>query len=189
MRFFERQIYPNIHRTWLTPDAIGMKMDSCGPRWGKVEPRNRVVTGIMFIGEHRHSIDEKGRLQVPAKWRGQLAEGAVVTKGFDGSLKLYPASLWQQKAEQLTNLPQSQPASRAFVRQTLAGAVDLEPDKLGRFVIPSYLRQFAGLHKDTVLAGLADHIEIWDIKTWDKYQASIDPTAPDYVQTLTDIGI
>lgn len=143
----------------------------------------------MFIGEHRHSIDEKGRIQVPSKWRGQLAEGAVVTKGFDGSLKLYPVTLWQEIAANLSKLPQSQPASRAFVRQTLAGAVDLEPDKLGRFVIPSYLRQFASLSKETVLAGLADHIEIWDVKTWDTYQKSIDPDSSDYVQTLKDIGI
>ncbi|HSI20243.1 MAG TPA: division/cell wall cluster transcriptional repressor MraZ [Verrucomicrobiae bacterium] len=143
----------------------------------------------MFIGEHRHSIDEKGRIQVPAKWRAQLAEGAVVTKGFDGSLKLYPVTMWQDIALNLSKLPQSQAASRAFVRQTLAGAVDLEPDKLGRFVIPSYLRQFASLTKETVLAGLADHVEIWDVKTWEKYQAGIDPTAPEYVQTLTEIGI
>jgi MraZ protein len=143
----------------------------------------------MFIGEHRHSIDDKGRLQVPAKWRVQLAEGAVVTKGFDGSLKLYPVKKWQEIAENLAVLPQSQPASRAFVRQTLAGAVDCEPDKLGRFVIPGYLRQFATLSKDAVLAGLADHIEIWDVKAWDSYQAKIDSSSPEYVQTLTDIGI
>ncbi len=143
----------------------------------------------MFIGEHRHSIDDKGRIQVPVKWRGQLAEGAVVTKGSDGSLKLYPASLWQDIAADLSNLPQSQPAARAYVRQTLAGAVDLEPDKLGRFVIPSYLRQFASLGKETVLAGLADHIELWDVKAWEKYNDSIDTTSKEYVQTLTDIGI
>lgn len=143
----------------------------------------------MFIGEHRHSIDEKGRLQVPAKWRGQLAGGAVVTKGFDGSLKLYPVALWEELAANLSKLPQSQPASRAFVRQTLAGAVDLEPDKLGRFVIPQFLRQFASLGKETLLAGLADHIEIWDVKAWEQYQSKIDPTASDYIQTLTDIGI
>jgi MraZ protein len=143
----------------------------------------------MFIGEHRHTVDDKGRLQVPAKWRVQLAEGAVITKGFDGSLKLYPAQLWKEIAANLSKLPQSQPASRAFVRQTLAGAVDLEPDKQGRFVVPSSLRQFAGLKKETVLAGLADHIEIWDTKAWEKYQNTIDTTSPEYVQTLTDIGI
>jgi MraZ protein len=143
----------------------------------------------MFIGEHRHAIDDKGRLQVPAKWRGQLAEGAVVTKGFDGSLKLYPAELWHEIAGNLTQLPQSQPASRAFVRQTLAGAVDLEPDKLGRFVIPPYLRQFGTLKKEVVLAGLADHIEIWDSGAWEAYQDKIDTSSPEYAQTLTDIGI
>jgi MraZ protein len=143
----------------------------------------------MFIGEHRHSIDDKGRLQVPAKWRVQLAEGAVVTKGFDGSLKLYPATKWQEVAIKLATLPESQPESRAFVRQTLAGAVDFEPDKLGRFVIPGFLREFAKLSKDTVLTGHADHIEIWDIKVWESYLSKIDTTTPEYIQTLTDIGI
>lgn len=143
----------------------------------------------MFIGEFRHSIDDKGRLQVPAKWRAQLAEGAVVTRGFDGSLKLYPDLLWKETATQLTKLPQSQPASRAFVRQTLAGAVDFQLDKLGRFVIPPFLRQFASIKKDVVVAGLADHLEIWDAAAWETYQSKIDPTAPEYIQTLTDIGI
>lgn len=143
----------------------------------------------MFLGEHRHSIDDKGRLQVPAKWRGQLAEGAVVTKGSDGSLKLYPAGVWQEKAAALAELPEGQPAIRAFVRQRLAGAVDQEPDKLGRFVIPPYLRQFADIKKETVLAGLNDHIEIWDAKKWEQYQKDIDTDSPEYVQALSDIGI
>jgi MraZ protein len=143
----------------------------------------------MFIGEHRHSIDDKGRLQLPVKWRSQLAEGAVVTKGFDGSLKVYPTALWGTIAERLSVLPQSQPAGRAFVRQTLAGAVDCELDKQGRFVIPSYLRQFAGLGKEVVLAGLADHLELWDSATWKQYQDGIDPTSEEYAATLKEIGI
>lgn len=143
----------------------------------------------MFIGEYRHSIDDKGRLQVPAKWRVQLAEGAVVTKGFDGSLKLYPAAKWQEVVTKLATLPESQPASRAFVRQILAGAVDFEPDKLGRFVIPPFLRQFAEITKDTVLTGHADHIEIWGVTAWETYLSKIDTSTPEYVQTLTDIGI
>ncbi len=143
----------------------------------------------MFIGEHRHNVDEKGRLQVPVKWRSKLAEGAVITKGFDGSLKFYPLAVWLDIADKLAALPQSQPQARAFVRQTLAGAVDIELDKLGRVVLPSYLRQFAGVKKQVVLAGLHDHIEIWDEAAWENYVGSIDANAPEISDVLTDMGV
>ena len=143
----------------------------------------------MFIGEHRHTIDEKGRLQVPVKWRSKLATGAVVTKGFDGSLKFYPLSVWQEIAEKLAKLPQSQPESRAYVRQTLAGAVDVELDKLGRLVIPGYLREYATLTKQVILAGLFDHIEVWDEQAWEAYQTKIDQTTPAFTEVLKEIGI
>jgi MraZ protein len=143
----------------------------------------------MLIGEHAHAIDDKGRLQVPAKWRSLLAGGAVVTKGFDGSLKCYPMLVWEDIAAKLVQLPQSQPDARAFVRQTLAGAVDVELDKSGRMLLPQYLRSFAGLSKQVTLAGLADHFEIWDEATWQRYQEAIDPSSPNYSQTLKEIGI
>jgi MraZ protein len=143
----------------------------------------------MFIGEHLHNIDDKGRLQVPVKWRPKLAEGAVITKGFDGSLKFYPASTWAQIAEKLAVLPQSDPHARAYVRQTLAGAVDVELDKAGRVVVPHYLRQFASLSKNVTLAGLHSHIEVWDAKKWESYQAGIDQGTADFSQALKDIGI
>ena len=128
----------------------------------------------MFIGEYHHNIDEKGRLQVPTKWRSSLEGGAVVTKGFDGSLKCYPLAAWSETAEKLSKLPQSQPEIRAYVRQTLAGAVDEELDKLGRLNLPGLLRQFAGMKKETVLAGLHDHFEIWEAGAWDAYLAGLD---------------
>src|ERR1044072_2749037 len=123
----------------------------------------------MFIGQHSHSIDEKARLQLPMKWRSKLAAGAVITKGFDGSLKLYPMDVWQDIASKLANLPESQPAVRAFKRLVLAGAVDVELDKLGRVVLPAYLRQYAALGKQVILAGLQNHIEVWDTATWESY--------------------
>ena len=143
----------------------------------------------MFIGEHHHSIDEKGRVQVPAKWRSKLAEGAVVTKGFDGSLNLYPLSEWSEIAQKLAALPQSQPSVRAYVRQTLAAAVDVELDKLGRIVIPPLLKGFANLKKAVVLAGLHDHIELWDTSGWDRYVNSIDGNSPELAATLQNLGL
>jgi MraZ protein len=143
----------------------------------------------MFIGEHRHNLDEKGRLQVPVKWRAALAGGAVVTKGFDGSLKCYPALAWEQIATDLANLPQSKPEVRAYVRQTLAGAVDVELDKLGRVVLPAYLRTYAHVTKPVVLAGLHDHLEIWDGAAWEKYVAAVDPQDPEISAALQELGI
>jgi len=143
----------------------------------------------MFIGEYHHNMDEKGRVQVPAKWRSKLADGAVVTKGFDGSLKCYPVAVWQDIAARLAELPQSQPNVRAYIRQTLAGAVDVELDKLGRIVLPGILRQFGGLKKQVILAGLHDHFELWDQQVWDAYINSIDQADPAFGQTLQDMGI
>jgi len=144
----------------------------------------------MFIGEYRHNLDQKGRLQVPMKWRSKLAaDGAVITKGFDGSLKLYPTTVWQGIAEKLAQLPQSQPGARAYVRQTLAGAVDVEIDKMGRILVPGYLREYAHLDKEAVLAGLHDHVEIWSEKVWLQYMNSIDQSSPEFNQTLQELGI
>ena len=144
----------------------------------------------MFIGEYRHNIDDKGRLQVPVKWRSKLAaEGAVITKGFDGSLKFYPRTVWEEIASKLASLPQSQPDARAYVRQTLAGAVDVEIDKLGRILVPPYLRQFAHINKQVVLAGLHDHIEVWDEDAWSHYLTTIDQDSPHFSETLKEMGI
>ena len=143
----------------------------------------------MFIGEYRHNVDDKGRVQVPSKWRSKLAEGAVVTKGFDGSLTVYPLSVWEETAVKLSALPQSQPEARAFVRQTLAGAVDVELDKLGRVLLPGYLREYAGMSKSLVLAGLHDHVELWDEARWNDYIKGIDQQSPEYASTLKELGI
>ena len=144
----------------------------------------------MFIGEHRHTIDEKGRLQIPAKWRSKLAaEGAVITKGFDGSLKLYPLPVWEEMAAKLAALPQSQPEARAYARQVLAGAVDVELDKLGRIVLPHYLRTYGNLVKPVVLAGLHDHVEVWSETAWVNYMDGIDQADPNFSQALKEYGI
>lgn len=141
----------------------------------------------MFIGEYHHNIDDKGRLQVPTKWRSKLAEGVIITKGFDGSLKCYPLPVWATQAMKLSQLPQAQPELRAYVRQTLAGAVDEELDKLGRITLPGLLRQFAGVKKNVVLAGLHDHFEIWEAARWEAYLAGV---STDAIETqLQVIGI
>lgn len=138
----------------------------------------------MFIGEYRHAIDEKGRLAVPVKFRGELESGAIVTRGLDGCLYLYTASEWQKLADKLAALPMSKANSRAFARLMLAGAMDVALDKQGRIVLPDYLRKYAGLGKNTVIAGLYDHLEVWDVAAWDAYKKKTEKDSGDIAEAL-----
>ena len=143
----------------------------------------------MFLGEYRHAIDEKGRLSIPAKFRARLEEGAVVTRGLDGCLTLYPIAEWKILAERLANLPISQADARAFSRLLLAGAMEAEIDKAGRIMLPSYLRSYASLKKDVVVAGLYNRVEIWESETWQVYADGTASRGPEIAERLGTIGI
>lgn len=143
----------------------------------------------MFIGEYQHSIDEKGRLAIPVKFRKKLSGGAVVTRGLDNCLFVFSAGEWKKLAEKIAALPMTQADSRAFARLMLAGAVDVETDRQGRVIIPEYLRQYAGLKKDAVVAGLYNKMEIWDKAAWEKYKAKTEKKAEDIAERMSDLGI
>jgi MraZ protein len=143
----------------------------------------------MFIGEYRHSIDQKGRLAVPTKFRKALELGAIVTRGLDGCLYLYPADSWKQVAEKLAKLPMSQSNSRAFARLMLAGAMDVALDAQGRILVPDYLRAYAAIGKDAVVAGLYDRLEIWDKATWEAYKKRTEKDGGQIAETLGSLGI
>ena len=121
----------------------------------------------MFMGEYNHTIDAKGRLIVPSKFREQLGNEFVVTKGLDGCLFVYDNQEWSAFEEKLKALPLMNKESRKFVRFFLAGAANVEVDKQGRILIPSVLREFAELDKDVVLVGVANRIEIWSKEKWE----------------------
>ena len=123
----------------------------------------------MFIGEYHITIDDKGRFSVPVKFRGALAQGAVVTRGLDTSLFVLPLEEWGKLADKISSLPLGQANSRAFARFMLAGAMDVELDSHGRFVVPEYLRIFAGLKKTAVVVGIQNRLEIWDEDAWIAY--------------------
>ena len=114
----------------------------------------------MFMGEYNHTIDTKGRLIVPAKFRESLGEEFVVTKGLDGCLFVYDEAEWSAFEEKLKTLPITNKDARNFVRFFLAGATTVEVDKQGRILLPSVLRTFAGLDKDVVLIRVANRVEI-----------------------------
>lgn len=124
----------------------------------------------MFIGEYNHTIDSKGRLIVPSKFREALGDEFVVTKGLDGCLFVYPMEEWTAFTDKLKELPLTKKDARQFSRFFLAGAASCEVDKQGRILIPSVLREFAGLEKDAVLVGVSSRIEIWSRSNWEKNQ-------------------
>lgn len=142
----------------------------------------------MFVGQYSHHIDAKGRLAIPAKFRSDLKK-AVVTKGLDDCLFLYPKKEWDKLAQKLAALPISKANTRAFSRLMLAGAMDVEVDSQGRIILPEYLRQFAGLEKKTVIIGLYNRLEIWSEVRWHKYNLANEKNSVANAEALNDIGV
>lgn len=121
----------------------------------------------MFMGEYNHTIDAKGRLIIPSKFREILGDEFVVTKGLDGCLFVYDNREWSNFEEKLKSLPLTNKDARQFVRFFLAGAAAVEVDKQGRILLPGVLREFADISKDAVLIGVASRIEIWSRERWE----------------------
>lgn len=121
----------------------------------------------MFMSEYNHTVDAKGRLIVPSKFRDALGEEFVVSKGLDGCLFVYANEDWNAFEQKLSSLPLTNKQARQFARHFLAGAVTVEVDKQGRILLPSNLREHAALEKDVVLVGVGSRIEIWSKERWD----------------------
>lgn len=143
----------------------------------------------MFIGEYNHNLDDKGRLAVPKKFRSALATGAVVTRGLDNCLFLYTKTEWKKLADKLANLPFAGANTRAFARLMLAGAMDVDVDKQGRIVLPEYLRTFAGLKKEIVIAGLYNRLEIWDQAIWNAYKTKTEKESTHIAEQMAELGV
>lgn len=141
----------------------------------------------MFIGEYSHTIDSKGRLIVPSKFREQLGDEFVVTKGLDGCLFVYENSEWKAFEEKLHALPLTNTNARKLTRFFLAGACACEVDRQGRILIPANLREFAGLEKDVTLAGLGSRIEIWDKQKYT--EKNIYDDVDDIAESMEGLGI
>lgn len=143
----------------------------------------------MFIGEYNHNLDNKGRLAIPAKFRNILKKGAVVTKGLDNCLFLYSKEQFEKIAEKFASLPIGQSKARAFARHMLAGAMDVEFDNQGRITLPEYLRKFSSLKKKIIVAGLYNHLEIWDETAWEKYKTKAEKNSNDIAEALGELGV
>ena len=120
----------------------------------------------MFMGEYNHTIDAKGRLIIPAKFRETLGEEFILTRGLDGCLSIYPMDEWKSFEEKLKALPLTDKNARAFLRFFVAGATSCELDRQGRILVPGTLREFAGLEKEVVLTGNLTRIEVWSKEKW-----------------------
>ncbi len=143
----------------------------------------------MFIGEYNGTIDDKARINIPAKFRSSLKNQVVVTRGLDNSLVLYTLDEWKKLAEKLASLPISTANTRAFSRLMLAGAMDCEIDKQGRIVLPGYLKQYAKIGKKLVFAGMYSRIEIWSEELWNKYKIQTEKDSNKIAEALGDLGV
>lgn len=142
----------------------------------------------MFMGEYNHTIDAKGRLIVPAKFREILGDNFIVTKGLDGCLFAYPNDEWTRFEEKLKSLPLTNKNARQFTRFFLAGAAACEVDKQGRILLPQVLREFASLEKDVVLVGVASRIEIWSRERWDESMNTYDGDMDEVAENMESLG-
>ena len=143
----------------------------------------------MFIGEYTYSIDEKKRLAIPVKFRRALGKKAVVTRGIDNCLVIYPMAEWKKLAEKLQGLPSTRVDARGFARIMLSGAVDVELDKMGRILIPDYLKEYASLKKNVAVLGLSNRIEVWDEKVWKAYKKRTEKEVGNMAERLNELGL
>lgn len=143
----------------------------------------------MFIGEYSYSIDSKKRLALPVKLRKELGNKVVITRGFENCLVVYPQTAWKSVIEELKKLPTGRAESRKFSRAILGGAVEVTLDKLGRVLIPDYLKNYAGFKKNVTICGLSNKLEIWDTRKWEEYRKKAEQDIDKVAENLPELGI
>ena len=143
----------------------------------------------MLIGEYRHTLDEKRRVAIPSKLRKKIGKEAVITRGLDNCLVLYPMEEWGKVSDKLAQLPSSQIEARGFARIMLAGADQVSFDRLGRILVPDYLIEYANLKKNVVIAGLNNRLEVWNAQRWEEYKKKAEKEVEAFASKLSDLGI
>ncbi len=138
----------------------------------------------MFIGEHQHSFDAKGRLILPSKFRSRLGDRCISTRGLDRSLFVFPLDEWDSLEQKLRKLPLTMPEARRFTRYLFSGASECELDVQGRILIPPSLREYAGINREVVIIGAGSRIEIWAKERWLEYAAPVEETFDDLAAKL-----
>ena len=143
----------------------------------------------MFIGEYRHTLDNKNRVIMPAKFREQIGGSFVMTKGLDNCLFIYSMDEWNNIEDKLKGLPMTSKDARAFVRFFFAGATECEIDKQGRTLIPNNLKEFAKIDKDVVIIGVSTRIEFWSLEEWNKFNTDANISYEDVAEKMSQLGI
>lgn len=143
----------------------------------------------MFMGEYKHNVDTKGRMIVPAKFREELGDTFVVTRGLDKCLFAYPMDEWKVIEEKLKQLPLTKKDARAFTRFFFSGAIECEVDKQGRINIPQTLRNYAVLEKECVVIGVSERVEIWANDKWQDYVEESEESFAELAENLMDFDI
>jgi len=162
----------------------GIVLSESGIKWESSEKQKH-----MLIGEYEHTLDEKKRVSLPKAFRKELGKRMIVTRGLDNCLFLYPEAAWKKVSGKLQELSFAQADTRGFNRFILSGAVEAVADKAGRILITDHQRQFAGLKKTVVFAGVSDRVEIWDQLSWKSYKQRIEKQADAMAEKLGEIGI
>jgi MraZ protein len=143
----------------------------------------------MFLGRFEHTLDDKGRLTIPAKYRNTLATGVVITRGLDRCLYVMPSSEWDEIAAKVRTLSLLKKDARSFVRLLFAEATDSTPDKQGRVLIPAYLREYANLQDDVIVAGSYNRLELWNPDDYLQENARLQKDAEALAEQLSELGI
>lgn len=143
----------------------------------------------MLIGEYRHNLDPKKRVAIPAKFRKEIGDKVIITRGQDQCLFVYTMQEWEKVAEKLSGLPTGPADTRNFVRLFLSGATDVEIDALGRVLIPDNLKQFAGLKEKVVIVGVYRRLEIWNEENWENYKQRIEKQTDMLAEKLGELGV
>ena len=143
----------------------------------------------MFMGEYQHTIDTKGRLIIPHKFRDALGEKFVATKGLDNCLFVYPMEEWQQFEQKFKSIPSTSKDARAFARFFFSGATECELDKQGRILLPANLREHGKMDKEVVVLGVSTRVEIWSKEIWDKYSNEAESTYEEIAEKIVDFDL
>lgn len=142
----------------------------------------------MFIGEYNYTIDDKGRLSLPVKFRNELGESCVVTRGLDHCLWIYTLGQWEKLAKKLSQMPITQKNARSFARLILPGAMDLKIDRAGRINLPGYLKDYALIKNKVTVTGMYDRLEVWPEDKWSEFKKEMEDNSEEIAEKLTEIG-
>ncbi len=143
----------------------------------------------VFTGEFLHSLDEKGRVIVPARLREGLGEKFVITRGLDHCLFAYPSEEWSRIEQKLKTLPFTRSDARAFTRLFFSGAAEVETDKQGRILLPQNLREYAGIEKEVMIIGVSNRVEVWSEQAWKKYSSEANQHFEEAAEKLVDFDL